>query len=214
MEKFLDLLYNRFFLRDLLSIFSNGAIFLYALLNFFDNIFNFKNLLCKYQYLIHDDFLKYIIIIVIITFIYSLGLIINSVRDFVYFLIFYNKNKLKLKRKCCSKKIKKCFLTAHSININRYYKRKIRIYHNNELNFNYYKSNNDRLVIIFQTLGNTGISLFILSFTFIPNIIAFIIILLLSILMNIIALRVFVHHKILNLVMNKLIKSDSQSSHN
>src|SRR4030042_2474535 len=191
MEKFFNLFYNRFILRDILSIFSTGIIIVYLLYRILSPSTFFTEISSLFNSLWANDFIKILIILLSIAIIYAFGLLINFIRDFLYFLLFYADKKT---RTCC-------IFTKHSLNIRKYYDMKIKISKTNLSKTEYYKPNNDRLVVIFQTLGNIGIAFILLSLAFFSHIEIVFIFLIGGIVFVLASIRVFIHHKVLNQVM-------------
>ena len=56
MEKFLDLLYNKFFLRDILSIFTNGIIVFFSIIRFAAGSFLYKDITQQISIISNSEF--------------------------------------------------------------------------------------------------------------------------------------------------------------
>ncbi|MBN1525505.1 MAG: hypothetical protein JW904_13570 [Spirochaetales bacterium] len=153
MEKMFDILYSKFFLRDVLSIFAPGIVFMFTICeligeNYVQELF--KKLLENNS----AGFIFYILMILAITILYCFGLIINSLRDYLFFRFSkLSEEKFKKEKNDCwivvaYKWVKFILFGKYLLNVECYYKWHLDFEASEKKN-EYFASTSNRSVVIF-----------------------------------------------------------------
>lgn len=143
MDKLLDNIYKKFFLRDVISIFMCGFLFLLAMLMIYgEQIKQIKDItfnpIVRKILINKDNELSLFSYGLLIGVSYALGLIINWFRDFVQFKWFYNKTNKK---------------SNYGENV-KDYREKVDKFDKNNKDSTEITGNFERMIVIFQVTGN------------------------------------------------------------